>query len=142
MSSYEDQIAKANMDESELLNLLDYPSYFDLMDIPLPEERKTIIMKLAEEEIIKKNDSIRIIPTKKRSDKIVASFFCGDEKRFIILESFFSQISFSFYCRHATGTSSRNSLTIMRVCNIACSKNTWKISSCRLTFCDDISILI
>ena len=57
LSSYEDQIAKANMDESELLNLLDYPSYFDLMDIPLPEERKTIIMKLAEEEIIKKNDS-------------------------------------------------------------------------------------
>ena len=52
LSSYEDQIAKANMDESELLNLLDYPSYFDLMDIPLPEERKTIIMKLAEEEII------------------------------------------------------------------------------------------
>ena len=57
LSSYEDQIAKANMDESDLLNLLDYPSYFDLMDIPLPEERKTIIMKLAEEEIIKKNDS-------------------------------------------------------------------------------------
>ena len=57
LSSYEDQIAKANMDESELLNLLDYPSYFDLMDIPLPEERKTIIMKSAEEEIIKKNDS-------------------------------------------------------------------------------------
>jgi predicted HTH transcriptional regulator len=41
LSSFEDQIAKANIDESELLKLLDYPSYFDLMDIPLPEERKT-----------------------------------------------------------------------------------------------------
>ena len=57
LSSYEDQIAKANMDESELLKLLDYPSYFDLMDIPLPEERKTIIEKLTGEEIIIKNDA-------------------------------------------------------------------------------------
>jgi len=57
LSAFEDQIAKANVDESEVLKLLDYPSYFDLIDIPLPEERKAIIEKLSEEEIIIKNDA-------------------------------------------------------------------------------------
>ncbi len=57
LTSYEDRIAKANIDASELLKLIDYPSYFDLLDIPLPEERKKIIEKLAEEEIIIKNDA-------------------------------------------------------------------------------------
>lgn len=57
LSSYEEQIAKANVDESEVLRLIDYPSYFDLMDIPLPENREKIIDKLSEEEIIIKNDA-------------------------------------------------------------------------------------
>ena len=42
-------IAKNNVKEEEILQLLDYPSYFDLLKLPLPENREGIISKLVED---------------------------------------------------------------------------------------------
>lgn len=56
---YEEQIAKNNIFESDVLNYLDYPSYFDLLKLPLPENRIKIIEKLCEEKIIVRNLSGR-----------------------------------------------------------------------------------
>jgi ATP-dependent DNA helicase RecG len=53
---YEEMIAKDNLDESDILGVLDYPAYFDLLNIPLPEDRSRIIEKLSEEDIIVKNN--------------------------------------------------------------------------------------
>lgn len=52
---YEDMIAKDYLSESEVLSYIDYPSYFELLKIPLPEDRKRIIEKLSEEDLIVKN---------------------------------------------------------------------------------------
>ena len=54
---YEDMIAKDHLTESEVLSLIDYPAYFELLKIPLPENRKRIIEKLSEEELIVKNNA-------------------------------------------------------------------------------------
>lgn len=52
---YEDMIAKDNLSESEVLSFIDYPAYFELLKIPLPEDRKRIIEKLSEEDLLVKN---------------------------------------------------------------------------------------
>lgn len=54
---FEDLIAKEDLDDSDVLSLLDYPKYFDLFKIPLPEDRIKILEKLSEEEMIIKNDA-------------------------------------------------------------------------------------
>jgi predicted HTH transcriptional regulator len=54
---YEDMIAKEHLTESEVLSFIDYPAYFELLKIPLPEDRKRIIERLSEEELIVQNSA-------------------------------------------------------------------------------------
>ena len=53
---FEKQIAAEQLEEGEVLELIDYPAYFDLMKIPLPEGRSGILESLASDELIAKND--------------------------------------------------------------------------------------
>jgi len=49
---FEGQIALENVSHSEVLKLLDYPVYFSLLDMPLPENRDGILERLARDEMI------------------------------------------------------------------------------------------
>lgn len=55
--SFEEIIAMEHLTESEVLSFIDYPSYFELLRIPLPEDRKRILEKLAKEELIAQNSA-------------------------------------------------------------------------------------
>lgn len=54
---FEDQVAVENVPETEVLSMLDYPSYFELLDIPLPENRKAIIDKLSDDYMIARTNA-------------------------------------------------------------------------------------
>ena len=54
---FEEMIAMEHLDDSQILSLLDYPKYFDLLNIPLPEDRNRIIEKLSEEAMILKDNT-------------------------------------------------------------------------------------
>lgn len=60
-SPFEKGIAINNIESDKVLKLLDYPSYFDLMKIPLPDNREAIFEKLQQEKlIIKKGNKFNI----------------------------------------------------------------------------------
>lgn len=50
---FEEGIAAERVPEDEVLRLLDYPGYFDLLRIPLPENREGILKALAEDGLIR-----------------------------------------------------------------------------------------
>lgn len=52
---FEEMLAMEHLDDSEVLKYLDYPKYFELLNIPLPEDREKIIEKLNEEDMIIRN---------------------------------------------------------------------------------------
>ncbi|MFT8320735.1 MAG: ATP-binding protein [Bacillus sp. (in: firmicutes)] len=54
---FEEAIAMDNVPEDKVLSYLDYPSYFELLDIPLPENRKYILEQLVEDQMIVRGDS-------------------------------------------------------------------------------------
>ena len=54
-STFEKEIAAYNVTGDEVLKLIDYPSYFDLMKIPLPDNRSLIFEKLMQEKLIVEN---------------------------------------------------------------------------------------
>ena len=54
---FETKIAKSGVSEEEVLQLIDYPIVFKLLNIPLPENRNGILDKLNEEHIIIKRPS-------------------------------------------------------------------------------------
>jgi ATP-dependent DNA helicase RecG len=54
---FEDQIAAEGLDGPAALALLDYPSYFDLLKLPLPSDRAGVLARLAEDRMIVRNDS-------------------------------------------------------------------------------------
>lgn len=54
-SIFENENALSNLSEDMLLNLLDYPGFFELLNLPLPDNRKGIIERLLLEKIIEKN---------------------------------------------------------------------------------------
>lgn len=54
-SVFEKGISMYGVDANKVLTLLDYPSYFELMKIPLPENRDAIFEKFVQEKIIVKN---------------------------------------------------------------------------------------
>lgn len=56
-SCFETKIAKSGVEEDEVLRLIDYPSAFRLLGIPLPDNRTAIIDKLCEENIVVKRPS-------------------------------------------------------------------------------------
>ncbi len=52
---FEALIAAGDVSEEEIVTLLDYPAYFDLAEIPLPENRSQIIQRLQAEGLVVKN---------------------------------------------------------------------------------------
>lgn len=54
---FEEMIAVENLPEPEVLKVLDYPSYFELLDLELPEDRRRILERLASDNMIKKSDA-------------------------------------------------------------------------------------
>ena len=54
---FESLIAKEFVDSSEVLSLLDYPSYFDLLERPLPENRDSILEALEDDRMIETSDA-------------------------------------------------------------------------------------
>lgn len=52
---FEQEIAAENMRVEEVLQRLDYPAYFDLLSLPLPEGREGILSALESEDIIIKS---------------------------------------------------------------------------------------
>ncbi|GAB6095615.1 helix-turn-helix domain-containing protein [Desulfatiferula olefinivorans] len=49
---FEKEIAAENIAAEEVLRLLDYPAYFDLLSLPLPEGREGILSALAADDLI------------------------------------------------------------------------------------------
>ena len=49
---FEDAVAAERVRDEEVLRLLDYPAYFDLLDRPLPENRDGILKALEEDNLI------------------------------------------------------------------------------------------
>lgn len=56
-SNFENRIAESGVSADEVLTLIDYPSAFRLLQIPLPENKTTILEKLTEEKIINQRAS-------------------------------------------------------------------------------------
>lgn len=54
---FETKTALGGVSADEVLSLIDYPSFFRLMDIPLPENKNAIIEKLSEEKVIVKRQT-------------------------------------------------------------------------------------
>lgn len=56
---FEKLIAVDNINEAEVLNFLEYTKYFELLKLPLPDNRLLIIEALVNDNIIIKNDSAK-----------------------------------------------------------------------------------
>jgi len=54
---FEDLSAMDNLGSDQVLKLLDYPAYFDLMKLPLPENKEQILSALVAEQLIHRMDS-------------------------------------------------------------------------------------
>lgn len=53
---FESDIAIAQIGDEQVVHLLDYSAYFDLMDLPLPQDRSGILEALAADDLIRRND--------------------------------------------------------------------------------------
>lgn len=56
---FERQVAAESVDSDTVLKLLDYPSYFDLLNLPLPESKSGLLEALAADAIIVRNPTGR-----------------------------------------------------------------------------------
>lgn len=54
---FEDLPALEQADDQQVISLLDYPTYFDLLELPLPDNRAGILEKLAQDQLIVASDS-------------------------------------------------------------------------------------
>ena len=54
---FEEMIAVERASDDDVLKLLDYPAYFDLLDIPLPDNRHGILNRLFADELITRCDA-------------------------------------------------------------------------------------
>lgn len=54
---FEELIAMERISADEVLQLLDYPSYFDLLEAPLPADRDSILAALADDDLIHRNQA-------------------------------------------------------------------------------------
>ncbi len=52
IAPFENGIALEHLSDEKVLGFIDYPSYFDLMELPLPENRKSILSALANDRLI------------------------------------------------------------------------------------------
>lgn len=53
--SFENESAANNITSDEVLQLLDFPAYFEMVDLPLPEGRNAILARLAADDMIISN---------------------------------------------------------------------------------------
>lgn len=54
---FEELIALQHVPETEVLSYLDFPTYFELLNIPLPENRKLILERLAQDYMIIRSEA-------------------------------------------------------------------------------------
>lgn len=54
---FEELKAAERLDAAEVLTLLDYPSYFDLLHLPLPADRDKILARLVDDRLLVKNEA-------------------------------------------------------------------------------------
>jgi predicted HTH transcriptional regulator len=54
---FEELKAAERLDAAEVLALLDYPSYFDLLHLPLPADRDKILARLTDDRLLAKNEA-------------------------------------------------------------------------------------
>ena len=54
---FEDGIAAERLRDEAVLSLLDYPTYFDLLEAPLPENRNGILSALASDNLIRRSEA-------------------------------------------------------------------------------------
>ena len=54
---FERLVAMENVSDTDVLRSLDYPAYFEMLDIPLPEDRIRILERLAEDQMIRKTNA-------------------------------------------------------------------------------------
>ena len=52
ITPFENMVAAEHVSDADVLKLLDYPAYFELLDIALPEDRKRILERLSEDSMI------------------------------------------------------------------------------------------
>ena len=78
-SSFENKLALTGISADEVLTVIDYPSVFRLLQIPLPENKYGILEKLAEEKIINERASSYDITN------LGAILFASDLKHFSTL---------------------------------------------------------
>lgn len=52
---FEKEVALGNATEEDVLNLIDYPTYFEMIKMPLPDNRKGIFERLVQDKIIEQN---------------------------------------------------------------------------------------
>jgi len=57
ITPFEDMIAAEHVSDADVLKVLDYPSYFELLGVVLPENRMRILERLAEDSMIVKCDA-------------------------------------------------------------------------------------
>jgi ATP-dependent DNA helicase RecG len=60
---FEKQVAVDNVDESEVLGYLEYTKYFELLKLPLPENRQAILEALVTDDLIQKSQNGKYIIT-------------------------------------------------------------------------------
>ena len=56
---FEELVAVEHVDDAEVLRLIDYPAYFDLLNLPLPDNRQGILERLTADFMIQPNDAGR-----------------------------------------------------------------------------------
>ena len=54
---FEELLALENIDGQEVLSMLDYPAYFELLELPLPDNKAGILEKLTQDELIQTSKS-------------------------------------------------------------------------------------
>ncbi|MEP6646102.1 MAG: ATP-binding protein [Saprospiraceae bacterium] len=59
---FEKELAKENLSDADVLSFIDYPAYFDLIELHLPGDRKGIIKRLVEDKMIIPNGGRYDIP--------------------------------------------------------------------------------
>jgi ATP-dependent DNA helicase RecG len=54
---FENMVAAEHVSDSDVLKLLDYPAYFEMLDLALPEDRSRILERLSEDQMISRCDA-------------------------------------------------------------------------------------
>ncbi len=54
---FENDIARSNLSSNEVLELINYPAFFELLRLPLPENKNGILSRMIQEKIIVKDNS-------------------------------------------------------------------------------------